>query len=171
VNRLPAIKRGEDKPATPAEATELALVCSTSRQKEYALALRLYTEAFAAVPGLANPTSIHRYNAACAAVRLAAGDDPSTPVEVEQAAALRNQAREWLAAGLVALRTYAKSDRRPVVDWFAQWVTGPDLVSVRDPQRLAGLPEDERKAWEELWGEVEALRKVVGPLPAPPAGQ
>ena len=173
--RLPAIKQGTEKPATPAEAAELAGISCTQRQKDYALAVRLYTDAFAADPKLSIPTTIHRYNAACAAARLAAGDDPGTPVEAEEASRFRNQAREWLVAELVVIRRYAESgqdaSRRWATDRFNEWLYDPDLVSVRDSQRLATLPTDERKAWEELWAQVVSLRKIADPLLVPPIGQ
>jgi hypothetical protein len=161
-------------PSTPAETVELAWVCSTPRQKEYALAVRLYTDAFAADPRLLTPTGIHRYNAACATVRLAAGDDPGALVGDEEAGRLRNQAREWLAGTLAALRPLAKSaqpaTRRLAADRLSQWGGDPDLGSVRDPRRRAGLPEEERKAWEEFWAEVGVARKSATLLPGPPAG-
>jgi hypothetical protein len=39
------------------------------------------------------------------------------------------------------------------------WKADTDLASVRDPEPLSKIPEDEQKAWRGLWEEVDALRK------------
>jgi hypothetical protein len=172
--RLPAIKQGTDKPANPAETAELASISAASRYKEYALAVKLYTAALAD-PRLLTPASVHRHNAACAAARLAAGEDPGTPVDAEEAARLRKQARDWLTDDIEGLRDYAYSTqsllKRKAADRLTEMLYDPDLVSVRDPQRLVGLPEEERKDWEKLWARAEDMRKIADPLLVPPIGQ
>jgi hypothetical protein len=40
--------------------------------------------------------------------------------------------------------------------------TDPDLTGVRDIPVLAKLPEGERKAWQALWADVDALLNKVG---------
>jgi hypothetical protein len=40
-----------------------------------------------------------------------------------------------------------------------------DLSSIRDAEALARLPEDERKAWRELWADVESILNRVGKKP------
>jgi hypothetical protein len=35
------------------------------------------------------------------------------------------------------------------------WQQDADLASVRDPQALAQLLEDERQPWQQLWQKVE----------------
>jgi hypothetical protein len=42
------------------------------------------------------------------------------------------------------------------------WHKDPNLTPVRDANALVNLPEDERKRWEQLWNEVEALRQCAG---------
>lgn len=37
------------------------------------------------------------------------------------------------------------------------WQTDPDLTSVREEKALAGLPEAERKLWQEFWGGVSKM--------------
>jgi hypothetical protein len=51
------------------------------------------------------------------------------------------------------------------------WLRNRDLEGVRDAKGLAEMPEAERKGWESLWADVEALRKraASGPSPASPA--
>jgi hypothetical protein len=44
------------------------------------------------------------------------------------------------------------------------WQTDDDLASVRTRDALAKLPEDERKQWQGLWSDVDALlRRVRAP--------
>jgi hypothetical protein len=38
-----------------------------------------------------------------------------------------------------------------------RWKADPDLAGVRDEEALATLPGAERRAWRDLWAEVEAL--------------
>ncbi len=38
----------------------------------------------------------------------------------------------------------------------------PDLAGVREEANLKKLPEDERKAWQTLWAEVNALLNRLG---------
>ena len=46
------------------------------------------------------------------------------------------------------------------------WLKDEDLAGVRDPESLSKLPEAERKDWQMLWEEVEALRgKKLAQLP------
>jgi hypothetical protein len=39
------------------------------------------------------------------------------------------------------------------------WKTDVAFAGVRDPAALAKLPEDERRQWQKLWDDVEALRQ------------
>src|SRR5262249_42880960 len=68
--RLPAILRCEAQPSSPAERVALAEVALL--RGLHVAAVRLFEEAFAAAPGLANKVNSHRYNAACAAALAAA---------------------------------------------------------------------------------------------------
>ncbi len=40
---------------------------------------------------------------------------------------------------------------------LAHWKEGADLAGVRDASALDELPEAERRAWQALWAEVNAL--------------
>jgi tetratricopeptide (TPR) repeat protein len=167
--QLPAVKNRETLPRTPAEAVELGRFAVQPFKQEYALAYRLYADALAADPKLAGPINSHRYNAACFALRFAAGDDRAVKPAAEEAARARRLARGWFADELAALRTMAASDkaadRKKAADALAHWQQDTDLASVRDPQRRAALPADERHAWEKLWADVAALRQQPGEKP------
>jgi hypothetical protein len=46
-----------------------------------------------------------------------------------------------------------------VAKTLTHWKQDTDLAGIRDEQELAKLPEDERKAWQSLWADVDALLK------------
>jgi serine/threonine-protein kinase len=156
--RLPDILVGKDNLANAAEAVEFAYFCKQPFQKQYVLALKLYKEVFVAYPKL---EAALRYNAACAAVLLAAGQDVAVVPLEKWAAQLRTEARQWLLADLAILRKFAQSDlpaqRNQALDRLAQWKGDPDLASVRDDKELAQLPAAERHAWQQFWADVEQL--------------
>ena len=49
------------------------------------------------------------------------------------------------------------------------WLGDKDLASVRDPQAVERLPQEERDAWARLWADVRALRDATAPRADPPA--
>jgi WD40 repeat protein/tetratricopeptide (TPR) repeat protein len=158
--RLPDLLAGKAGAASPGEAVEIARLCLQRFHKHYALSLKLYKDAFAADAKLGYQRP-HRYSAACAAVRLAAGEDVTvTPLEM-WAAELRTEAREWLLMELDLTRAEIQSDkiatRKNGLDRLGQWKRDADLASVREEAALAQLPESERAAWRALWTEVEQL--------------
>jgi Flp pilus assembly protein TadD len=163
--RLPGVKAGTDAPAAPAEAVELAAFAHRPFKKEYALAFRLYAGAFAADPKLAEAVNGHRYDAACAAARTAAGDDPSAVFGWDEWYALLDRAHGWLAAELAGLRKWvaseAPADGKRAALVLAHWLKDPDLAAVRDPDRLAAMPAAERERWAAFWKEVEEVRKLA----------
>ncbi len=66
IQRLPAVRRGEDHPADADESLAFASLCVA--RKLDAAAARFYAEALAANPRLADDRRAqHPYNAACAA--------------------------------------------------------------------------------------------------------
>jgi tetratricopeptide (TPR) repeat protein len=162
--RLPAIRRGAEKPTTPSDAGNLAVLAAQQFKKEYALAYRLFIDA------LADPKNVpvYRFGAACAAIHFAAGDDVSITPDVEQRNKLQKQARVWLAADFDALRALAASDkpaeRQQAIATLTNWLEDSDLLSVRDPEKLKAMPDDERKAWQQFWEDIHAvLEKSEGP--------
>ena len=175
VRSIPAVKHGAESPATAADMVALAGVCCTQRQKEYALAVRLYSDAFNADPMLAAAASSHRYNAACAAIRLAGGDDVNGPLDDWEASFHRNRGWEWLSADLALYRPFASSvqgeSRRWASDRVGPWMTDPDLDSVRDPRRREMLPKEERIRWDRFWADVETMHNPIKSVSSAPSGK
>jgi hypothetical protein len=75
---------------------------------------------------------------------------PERPAAGHDAAPWRSRALEWLSADLAA-RTGSDPDLAATLE---HWKSDPDLAGVRD--RLADLPEEERKGWSSLWADVDA---------------
>jgi serine/threonine-protein kinase len=165
--KLSAVLRGEAEPADAAEATALAQLCVRYKKLPVAGA-RLYADAFAAAPQLANDLGQqHRYNAARSAARAAAGPAAGAknlPDKVELT--LRRQALGWLRADLALYAKMAERDdpkgKEVVRQRLAHWQQDTDLASVRDQAALGKLPDDERKEWRHLWDGVAALLQKVG---------
>jgi serine/threonine-protein kinase len=151
--RLPAILSRKEKPAGAAEGLQLGWICQAT--KRYADAVRLYADAFAAAPKL----RVLRYNAACCAALAAAALKPNDKEQPR----LRRQALDWLRADLALWKQQAESGnatgRALTQRTLSAWQNNPSLASVRDKQGLGKLPDTERKAWQKLWADVEALRK------------
>jgi hypothetical protein len=112
---------------------------------------------------------VHRYNAACAAALAAAGAGKDAPPSDADRARLRGKALGWLRAEFDA---WAKAldggdpRARPAFASILQhWKVDPDLASLRDANALAKLPEAERKDWQALWADVDALLKRAGADP------
>jgi tetratricopeptide (TPR) repeat protein len=106
--------------------------------------------------------SVHRYNAACAAVLAAAGKDKeAAPLADKDKARFRQQALDWLRdnlkyhQGQLADRDATK--RTAAQRTLQHWQKDPDLESVRDARALAALPREERDAWQQLWADAAKL--------------
>ena len=147
---------------------ELAGLCTLKRL--HRAAARFYEEAFAAAPELAmNLRAGHRYNAACAAALAGCGQGQDAgKLDDKERAHLRKQALDWLRADLEAWRRRLEKDPGKagpaVASQLARWLENTDFNGVRGDQALAGLPQAERGAWQELWQQVEALRRrAAGP--------
>ncbi|MHB1562460.1 MAG: hypothetical protein ACYC61_33885, partial [Isosphaeraceae bacterium] len=86
-------------------------------------------------------------------------DDP--PPDDAARARLRRQALDWLnaerAAWVKVLETGDAQARPFVRRALEHWRVASDLAGVRDPDALAKPPEPERKAWQSLWADVDAL--------------
>jgi serine/threonine-protein kinase len=169
--KLPAVLKGEARPAGAAEQLGLADVCCLT--KRYAAAARFYGNAFAADPKPADDLRAgHRYNAACCAALAAAGRDADTPKpDDKERTRLRGQALSWLRADLAAWAEVA--DRALVRRKLAHWQQDTDLASVRGQEALAALPAEERAEWDRLWADVAGLllRLDAGKPAAAPAGK
>ena len=161
--RLPAVLRGEGKPADNAERLDFAAMAKD--RNHFVVASRLWAEAFEADPGLANDLGAgRRYNAACISALAAAGQgEDDAKLDDKERGRLRRQALDWLRADL-ALRS-RQLEAGPTADPAAaqqalrHWQEDPDLAGIRDAASLAKLPADDRAACEKLWANVAGLLK------------
>jgi tetratricopeptide (TPR) repeat protein len=173
--RLDEVAAGRAKAATPAEAIELASLADQPSRRSYGLAVRLYSEAFVADPALADDLGKGtRYNAACDAVQAAAGQDKEmTALGVEEWGYFTGLALKWLRADLTLRASQAKDPKgRPGVRWALNiWKTDPPLAPVRDPAQLAAMPAADRKAWQALWRDVDALLASINQHTGPPSAK
>jgi serine/threonine-protein kinase len=147
--------------------------------KRHAAAARFWAEALAADPTLGDDRQAgHRYNAACAAALTAAGQATDDPKPDDDARArMRGQALDWLKAELASwVRVLDAGDeqaRSAAARDLWHWQADSDLAGVRDRDSIAKLPADERRAWEALWKDVDALLKGAarpGPTASEPGG-
>jgi tetratricopeptide (TPR) repeat protein len=161
LSRLDEVVAGRTKPATPAEAIEFAILAAQPPRRRYAVTVRLYSEAFAADSALADPLkNPHRYWAACDAMQAATGKDTEMPaLGVEEWGYFTGLALKWLRADLAQRTLQAKDAKQwpEVRETLTSWKKEPVLASVRDPAWLAAMPPADRKAWESLWRDVDAL--------------
>jgi hypothetical protein len=136
--------------------------------KRYVSATRLWANALEADPILVDDRQkLHHDNAASAAALASAGqglDEP--PIDDAAKTRLRRQALAWLKSELLAwkrvFRIIEPGNEERVAKHMAHWKQDPELTSIRDEKELAKLPEDERKEWQSLWADVEALLKAAG---------
>ncbi len=160
--RLPALLAGTVAPADAVEHLALALIWHQDRQL-FGAAAREYAEAFAAEPALAaEPASGYRYGAARAAARAGCGQGKDAAgLDGPQRAGLRRQALDWLLADLAGWRQVLEAEPAPgrlaVLRATAHWLQDRAFAGVRGPSALARLPQAERRDWQRLWEEVEAL--------------
>jgi serine/threonine-protein kinase len=161
--KLAPVLRGEAKPASVAEQLGLAKFCH-EHKKLYAAAFRLYRDALAAEPKLAdNLQQSYRYNAACAAALAGCGQgEDAAKLDEKERASLRRKALSRLQADLTQYAQLVdKSDKKifaVVQERMQHRLKDTDFASVRG-EALAKLPEAERQEWQKLWDDVEALRK------------
>jgi serine/threonine-protein kinase len=155
--RLPALLQGAAQPRDADEGLGFARVCYFKGQ--HATAARLYAEAFAAgAQPVIDRWRSDRSDAARSAARAAA---PQRGELTRPAASgLRQQALDWLKAELQDLERKLEKDgekARPVLaEILRGWQRTPDLAGVRDEKALAGLAEDEARAWRDFWKSVAA---------------
>jgi hypothetical protein len=130
-----------------------------------AAAARLTAEALESDPKIGdNFQSRTRHQATGRAVLAGVGQGEDDP-RLDEAARnrFRSQARDFFRAdlGLYAnkLESAKPGDCGVIVKQIEHWKVCPDLAPVRDPEARRKLPEAERKEWEALWEDVEALLK------------
>ena len=85
-------------------------------------------------------------------------------------AEIRSQTLDWLKAERDACSKRMEGGdanaRASLVQTLGHWKVDVNMAGVRDPEALAKLPEPERKEWQSLWGDVEALLERAEGHPA-----
>ena len=73
----------------------------------------------------------------------------------------RLKALVWLQGDLEAwakvLKKPTPAGRRAAQQALTHWQKDPDLATVRAPEALATLPEEERAKWQALWKQASEL--------------
>jgi serine/threonine-protein kinase len=164
--RLPAVIRGKDRPIDGTE--RLTMADMAARKQLHAAAVRLYEEAFAAQPALADDLRAgHRLAAARCAAQSGTGagkDDP--PPDAETRARLRALALDWLRADLTAtdnsLDAANEQTRSGIRTRLHQWRADAGFKAVRESKDLDQLPDAERGGWRKFWGDVDSLFSRAG---------
>jgi eukaryotic-like serine/threonine-protein kinase len=163
---LPAFLQGEHQPRDNDERVALLGICQFKRL--HLAAARLYADAFAADPRLAEDLEAgSRCRAAASAAMAGVGraGDGMRLGEAERAR-WRGQARDWLRADLAAWSRKVASgpeDRSRVLRTLLEsWRAAPDLAGLREPDSLDDLPPAERRECLMLWSDFDALPNVSG---------
>jgi tetratricopeptide (TPR) repeat protein len=183
---LPAFLEGKYQPQDNDERIALLGICQF--RGRYGSVARLYADAFAADPHLADDLnekclrrtrgreaaadrievfdSACRYLAArCAALAGCGLGKDGEKLSEEERTRWRQQARDWLQADLAVWATMLDSDAQAARDlakrMLEHWQVDPDLAGLRDPVALERLPLDERQKCRTLWNKVDAARNHV----------
>ena len=159
--RLPAIVRGQVKPADEEEGLRWALFCRNVRQYHFT-ATGLFAAAFTARPALMENSSGNvRFQAACSAAEAGCGvGADSVGTSDAERLRCRQRALEWLRADLDQLSKrmgQSGATRTAARNLVSAWKTAPSLAPVRQAERIAKLPEAEQAGWTKLWREVDRL--------------
>jgi tetratricopeptide (TPR) repeat protein len=167
--KLPAILKGQAKPADVAERVDLAWICTRPSRQMYGAATLFCAEVLAADPRLSGAQpSAPRYDAACAAALAGCGQGKDVDsLGEEEFAYLRRRALAWLRDDLAAWRRvldqHGDKARPAVAGKMAHWLQDSDFAGVRGPEALARFPEPERQQWQKLWAEVaDTLARAKG---------
>jgi len=159
---LPAFLKGTYQPRDNDE--RLALLGACQFKNRTRTSARLYADAFAAAPPLADDVwAGHRYNAARAATLAGCGrGEDATGLGEAEGKRWRDQARQWLRADVSAWGKAwdsAPAARARVWLMLTQWRSDPDLAGLRDLGALEKLSAEEREEWFAVWKEVDVLLK------------
>jgi serine/threonine-protein kinase len=177
---LPAFLRGEHQPRDNDERLALVGICQS--QDCCHAAARLYADAFAAEPSLAEDlTSACRSQAAlgdkqpvgrveelatecrypaarCAALAGCGLGADGAELGAAERTRWRKQARDWLQADLAmwsrTLDGGSRAARVLVGRLLTRWQADPDLAGLREPSAIGRWSVDERKECLALWKEV-----------------
>jgi eukaryotic-like serine/threonine-protein kinase len=133
--------------------------------------VRFFEQAFKQQPALAADLDAkHRFHAACAAVQVGWGlDAEAAKLDDNSRAAFRKKAYDWLRADCdawIERHQNGKSGELPART-MEIWQKSKELAAIREEAALAKAPERERKDWQKLWADVNALAlRSSGPLAA-----
>jgi serine/threonine-protein kinase len=168
---LQAFRRGAYQPRDTNE--RLALLAGQLAGCEFqglpGASARLYSDAFAADPQLADDVAAGtRYRAARAAVLAGCGQGKDAGrLPDEERALWRRQALNWLRQDLTGWGTRHRNGKAQtsaqVRERLQSWQSDPDLAGVRARDALGRLPDEERRQWERLWFDVDALLRRLSP--------
>ncbi len=157
---LPAFLRGDHRPRDNDERVCFLGACQF--QGRHAAAARLYADAFAADPKLAEDLKAQtRYRAACSAAVAGSGGGADGPgLSEAERARWRRQAHEWLRLDLAAwtkrLEAAKPAERAEAQKALARWRDDPDLAGLRNAQSLDKLAPAERQECRALWSDLDA---------------
>ena len=144
--KLPAVLRGELKPANSAEVAELAGYCATF-ERRFALATRIAAEGIKADPELLDIwTEVAHFAGWAVQAGVGNGADAADHTDAERTE-FRRLALEWMKK-LVGL-----DSRIPCSSMAFYFNTIRDFAPVRDKEELAKLPAAERAEWEKFWAD------------------
>ncbi len=153
--KLPAVVRGEIRPADSTEVLDLVRYCAMF-EKKYALAARLAADGLKADPKLFNMWPEVAWFAGYAVQASAGNGTDAADLTPVQRADLRRQALAWVRKSTMwAAPTYSAVARH--------FATIRDFAPVRDPKELVKLPPDERAEWEKFWADVTP--RALAPTP------
>jgi tetratricopeptide (TPR) repeat protein/tRNA A-37 threonylcarbamoyl transferase component Bud32 len=163
--RLQEIVTGKAKLKDCREALRFGELCRIKQY--YTSAARLYNEARARDAEAAKkltPVDLLEFAQVC--LLAAAGKGKEPPPEAERPE-YRSQALNWLKQYLKAHQQALEKDfngyRYPFQQNVRLLLYHQDLAEIRPPA-LKGLPEDERKEWQNFWDDVQKLlKKADGP--------
>ncbi len=157
--------RGEDRPKDAADGVGFASLAYD--KKQFAPSARLYAQAFAADPKVAEDLeSANRYNAACSAAMAGTGKgEDKPPHDDKEKARWRKQAVDWLKADLARCSEQALAGtpqaKAEVREKLLHWKKDTDLAGIRDATSIKSLPDDEQNTYQALWAEVNQLLTKV----------
>lgn len=130
----------------------------------FALAASWYRDVFQDPGLLETPVQGWRGQAASCAAKAGSGEGVDAGLlTAEERRAWRQQALEWLRADLAWWRVRIEAGEvKPaqVAQGMSRMLTYPWLDCIREPRRIARLPDDERREWTRFWDDVRALRNA-----------
>ncbi len=167
--QLADVLDGSLLPANDTEKIEYAGLCYY--RKLYSEHVRLAKEAFQASPRLAkDPSTPHRYNAACSAALASGGGGTGKHLDDAQRAASCEQAYQWLQQELDMIDEQLErgpvAQRSVLATTLRHWQRAPDLAAIRDTPWIERLPKARRSSLEILWNKVETICVAAESTPA-----